>query len=156
MFRRRVGRLHVQVPVFYPELDCVSRLNSQAFTQGFGDGELPFAADGDDLDSHGNYYNKNRGLRGSCTWVSSQHPCATQPPEKTTYLAQELVKALGDAKSARFYELVAAKIPERVIRETLAEIKADGARHPARLFTYRMQRYALAQRKKEVVKGMGG
>jgi phage replication O-like protein O len=79
-----------------------------------------------------------------------------QPPEQTAYVAQELVKALGDDKSARFYELVAAKVPEAVIRETLSEIKADGARHPARLFTYRMQRYALERRKRGVVKGMGG
>jgi hypothetical protein len=77
-----------------------------------------------------------------------------QPPEKTAYLAEEMVRALGDAKSQRFYELVAAKVPEAVIRETLAEIKADGARSPARLFTYRMQRYALEQRKRGVVKGM--
>jgi phage replication O-like protein O len=79
-----------------------------------------------------------------------------EPPEKTAYLAEEIVRALGDAKSVRFYELVAAKVPERVIRETLSEIKTDGARSPARLFTYRMQRYALGKRKRGVVKGMGG
>jgi hypothetical protein len=79
-----------------------------------------------------------------------------QPPEKTAYLAEEMVRALGDARSQRFYELVAAKVPEAVIRETLSAIKANGARSPARLFTYRMQRYALEQRKRGVVKGMGG
>jgi hypothetical protein len=42
---------------------------------------------------------------------------------------------------------VAAKVPEGVIRETLSQIKVDGAREPAKLFTYRMQRYALAKQK---------
>jgi hypothetical protein len=51
---------------------------------------------------------------------------------------------------------VAAKVPESVIRETLAMIQADGARSPAKLFTYRMQRYALEQGKRGVVKSMGG
>jgi len=85
-----------------------------------------------------------------------QLPDLREPPEKAAYVAQAILKALGDKQSAKFYELVAAKIPESVIRETLAAIKADGARHPARLFTYRMQRYALEQRKRGVVKGMGG
>jgi len=42
--------------------------------------------------------------------------------------------------------LVAAKIPEGVIRETLSQIKVDGAQNPAKLFTYKMQRYALDRR----------
>jgi hypothetical protein len=71
-------------------------------------------------------------------------------------MAQEMVNALGDEQSRKFYHLVAAKIPERVIRETLSEIKADGARNPARLFTYKMKQYALEARKRGVVKGMGG
>ncbi len=70
-----------------------------------------------------------------------------QPPEQTAYVAQHILKALGDEKSRKFYELVAAKIPEGVIRETLSQIKVDGARDPAKLFTYRMQRYALAKQK---------
>ena len=44
--------------------------------------------------------------------------------------------------------MVAVKVPEPVIRKALAEIKADGARFPERVFTYRMQQYALAQHKK--------
>jgi phage replication O-like protein O len=83
-------------------------------------------------------------------------PDLREPPEKIAYLAEEIVRALADAKSQKFYELVASKVPEQVIRETISEIKADGARSPARLFTYRMQRYALEQRKRGVVKGMGG
>jgi len=42
------------------------------------------------------------------------------------------------------------------IRETLAEVRADGARSPARLFTYKIQRYAFEQRKRGVVKAIGG
>jgi hypothetical protein len=70
-----------------------------------------------------------------------------QPPEQTVYVTQHILKALGDEKSGKFYELVATKIPEGVIREALSQIKVDGARDPARLFTYRMQRYALAKQK---------
>jgi hypothetical protein len=70
-----------------------------------------------------------------------------EPAEKTKYVAQQILKELGDKQSQRFYHLVAAKIPEGVIRETLAEVKADGARSPAKLFTYKIQRYALTKQK---------
>ena len=84
------------------------------------------------------------------------------PTEKTAYIARDVIlKALGDEKSLKFYELVAAKIPEQVIRETLAAVKADGARSPAKLFTYKIKQYALervrgelAQRKKGLFHGM--
>jgi len=73
-------------------------------------------------------------------------PDLGDPPEKTEYIARNVIlKALGDEKSVKFYKLVAAKIPEGVIRETLAEVRADGARDPARLFTYKIQRYALTK-----------
>jgi hypothetical protein len=71
-----------------------------------------------------------------------------QPLEQTAYIAEHVIlPALGDKQSRRFYELVAAKIPEGVIREALSQIKVDGAQDPAKLFTYRMQRYALAKQK---------
>ena len=82
---------------------------------------------------------------------SSLHklPDLGDPPEKSEYIVNQVIlQALGDEKSSRFYELVAAKIPESVIRETLAEVKADGARSPAKLFTYKIQRYALAHQKR--------
>jgi hypothetical protein len=80
---------------------------------------------------------------------SSLHklPDLGEPPEKTAYLAQQILKELGDEKSQRFYHLVAAKIPEGVIRETLSEVRVDGARDPAKLFTYKIQRYALTKQK---------
>ena len=62
---------------------------------------------------------------------------------ESDYLAQEIVEQLGDEHSRRFYRLVASKVPEHVIRQALAEIKTDGAEHPAKVFTYRMNRYAL-------------
>jgi phage replication O-like protein O len=68
-----------------------------------------------------------------------------QPKEKTAFIAHYLLEELGDKKSQRFYQLVAAKIPEVVIRETLSEIRVDGAKHPAKLFTFKMQRYALGR-----------
>jgi hypothetical protein len=70
-----------------------------------------------------------------------------EPPEKTEYIAEHILNALGDKQSQRFYYLVAAKIPEGVIRETLSEVRVDGARDPARLFTYKIQRYALTKQK---------
>jgi phage replication O-like protein O len=72
-------------------------------------------------------------------------PDLDQPKEKTAYIAHFLLEELGDKKSERFYQLVAAKIPETVIRETLSAIRVDGAENPAKLFTYKMQRYALGR-----------
>jgi Bacteriophage replication protein O len=74
-------------------------------------------------------------------------PDLGEPPEKTEYVAQQILKELGDQQSQKFYHLVAAKIPEGVIRETLSEVRIDGARDPARLFTYKIQRYALSRQK---------
>src|SRR5918999_1931524 len=73
-------------------------------------------------------------------------PDLDQPTEKTAYVAQILLDELGDRQSEKFYRLVAAKIPEAVIREALSAIRVDGAENPARLFTYKMQRYALGRR----------
>jgi hypothetical protein len=75
-------------------------------------------------------------------------PDLGDPTEKTTYIANHVIlQALGDEKSLKFYELVAAKIPEQVIRETLSAVRVDGARSPAKLFTYKIQRYALTKQK---------
>jgi Bacteriophage replication protein O len=74
-------------------------------------------------------------------------PDLGEPPEKTEYVAKQILNELGDEQSQRFYHLVAAKIPEGVIRETLSEVRVDGARDPARLFTYKIQRYALTKQK---------
>ena len=87
--------------------------------------------------------------------VVQQLPDLGEPPEKTEYVAKQILKELGDEKSQKFYHLVAAKIPEGVIRETLSEVRADGARDPAKLFTYKIQRYALQARKRGVVQALG-
>lgn len=68
-----------------------------------------------------------------------------QPQARTDYVAQAILKQLGDKHSLKFYRLVAAKVPEAEVRRALAEIKADDAEHPAKLFTYKIQRYALRQ-----------
>lgn len=70
-------------------------------------------------------------------------PDLTVEPELVELIADDIVAQLGDEQSRVFYRLVARKIPEAEIRATLAEIKQDGARDPRRLFTYRMQQYAL-------------
>jgi hypothetical protein len=90
----------------------------------------------------------NGVVKGGAKSTLQNLPDLGSPPEKTAYIAKQLIlKALGDDKSMRFYELVAAKIPEQVIREVLSEVKVDGARNPASLFTYKIQRYALAKQK---------
>jgi hypothetical protein len=98
----------------------------------------------------------NGVVKGGIEKSVLQHlPDMGDPPEKTEYVAKQILKELGDEKSQRFYHLVAAKIPEGVIRETLAEVRVDGARSPARLFTYKIQRYALQARKRGVVQALG-
>jgi hypothetical protein len=75
-------------------------------------------------------------------------PDLGEPSEKAEYIAKSVIlKALGDEKSLKFYELVASRIPEQVIREVLSEVRVDGARSPAKLFTYKIQRYALTKQK---------
>jgi hypothetical protein len=79
------------------------------------------------------------------------------PQEKTEYIAKDVIlQALGDEKSVKFYTLVAAKIPEQVIREALSEVRVDGARSPAKLFTYKIKQYALEKQKRGLVQAMGG
>jgi DNA-binding transcriptional ArsR family regulator len=70
-----------------------------------------------------------------------------QPQARTDYVAQTILKQLGDKHSLKFYQLIAAKVPEAEVRRALSEIKVDGARAPAKLFTYKMKRYALQQLK---------
>jgi phage replication O-like protein O len=70
-------------------------------------------------------------------------PDLDQPPERTAYVAQELVHVLGDKHSARFYTLIARKVPESAIRQALSEIKADGAHSPPKLFVFKIKQYAL-------------
>jgi len=61
---------------------------------------------------------------------------------KIDYLAEDIVTQLGDKHSLNFYKLVARKIPEQIIRQFLSEIKTDGAKNPAKLFTYKINKYA--------------
>jgi hypothetical protein len=90
----------------------------------------------------------NGVVKGGEKRILQQLPNLGDPPEKAAYIAEHVIlPALGDKQSKRFYELVAAKIPEHVIRETLSEVRVDGARDPAKLFTYKIQRYALAKQK---------
>ena len=82
-------------------------------------------------------------------------PVLDQPQDKTEYVASRIMEALKDAHSHRFYTLLAARIPEDVIRQALAEIKADGAEEPPKLFTYKMNKYALSQWKKKLTERRG-
>jgi hypothetical protein len=56
-----------------------------------------------------------------------------------------------DQHSQPFYALVAAKIPESVIRQKLSEIKHGGAHSPAKVFTSAMKGYATALLQKQKV-----
>ncbi len=57
-------------------------------------------------------------------------------------IAEDILEALGDTKSAAFYRLVARKVPEEVIRTTLSTLKDSTVRSRAKVFTREMMRYA--------------
>lgn len=67
------------------------------------------------------------------------------PAEKAEYVANYVCQEMGDEHSVDFYRLVAWKVPERQIRQAIAEIKADGAKDPRKVFTHRMKMYAMKQ-----------
>ena len=100
-------------------------------------------------DSNRQEHREEKSVNG----IFQQLPDLDQPQAKTDYIAHTLVKALGDAHSLRFYRLVAAKLPESEIRRALAEVKADGADHPAALFTYKMKQLALKRSKARIGNG---
>lgn len=81
-------------------------------------------------------------------------PDLNQPQEKIQYIAEEILNKLGDQHSQKFYYLVASRVPEQVIRNALSEIKADGARNPAKVFTYRMEQYANKQQHSRSLTGV--
>ena len=77
-------------------------------------------------------------------------PDLDQPKEKTQSIADEIAIQLGDTHSQAFYYLVAAKIPERFIRQKLSELRQGGARSPAKVFASIVRNYAaekLAEQK---------
>ncbi len=63
--------------------------------------------------------------------------------EEKQYIYEYILSELKDQHSVKFYALVASKVPESVIRQALSEIKVDGAESPAKVFTYRMKKYAM-------------
>jgi hypothetical protein len=83
--------------------------------------------------------------------IFKQLPTLDQSRDKTQYVAHTILQQLGDEQSTRFYQLIAAKVPEEVIHQALSEIKVDGAREPAKLFTYKMKLYALSRLKHAIV-----
>jgi hypothetical protein len=76
-------------------------------------------------------------------------PNLGDPPEKTDYIASEILAALGDADSKAFYRLVAAKIPESFIRQKLSELKQGNARSPAKVFVSIVKNYAAERLAKQ-------
>ena len=73
----------------------------------------------------------------------SQLPDIEQPTEKRDLITRDILEKLGDRHSERFYRLVAAKVPAEEIYRALSEIEVDGAEDRARVFTFRMNRYAF-------------
>jgi hypothetical protein len=71
-----------------------------------------------------------------------QLPNIERPSEETRLITDDILVALGDQHSQPFYALVAAKIPESVIRQKLSEIKQGKTRSPAKVFTSAMKAYA--------------
>ena len=82
-------------------------------------------------------------------------PVLDQPTDKSAYVAESIMDELQDAHSERFYNLIVTRIPEDVIRQALAEIKADGADEPPKLFTHKMKIYAVRKLKKKLAERGG-
>jgi len=74
--------------------------------------------------------------------VLQQLPNLEQSSEETRLITDDILAALGDQHSQPFYALVAAKVPESVIRQKLSEIKQGKTRSPAKVFTSAMKAYA--------------
>lgn len=72
-----------------------------------------------------------------------QLPDLDQPELQTEMIAEEILDRLGDTQSASFYRRVAAKVAYNVIDQALSEIRTDGANEPPKVFTFRMNQYAL-------------
>lgn len=126
------------------------RLSPQAQNQGFpmGTSDVPMGNPwGHQRESRTEIDTVDRNFSKRPLTVFKKLATLPHPIEKRAHIAQDILDRLGDEHSQRFYALVAAKVPETVIRQALAEIKVDGAREPARLFTYKMKLYALKQGK---------
>jgi hypothetical protein len=78
-------------------------------------------------------------------------PNLDQGKERTEVIANDILRQLGDRKSFPFYYLVAAKIPENVIRRKLSELKQGSACSPAKVFVSAMKDYAAEMLQKQQV-----
>lgn len=103
----------------------------------------------DTLEKH---LKKNTVANGDKTSPVMKLPTLDQPDDKTDLIAHDILDELGDKHSEKFYRQVAARVPEQTIRAALAEFKNDGADHPAKAFTYRMNQYAISQLKRAIGK----
>ncbi|QLG69706.1 MAG: hypothetical protein CH104c_0475 [Candidatus Woesebacteria bacterium] len=86
--------------------------------------------------------NKQKTVTNGNKSIFKKLPTLPMPQEQKDYIKDEILKVLKDKHSERFYYLVASKVPESVIRQALSEIKADDANDPAKVFTFRMNKYA--------------
>lgn len=77
-----------------------------------------------------------------------------QSPEKTNYIAEDILKAFGDERSKPFYHLVAAKIPESVIRQKLSELKQGNLQSPAKVFVSSIKNYVTEMLQKQKMQGL--
>ena len=68
-----------------------------------------------------------------------------QPRKLTSLIAEDILRQLGDEHSRSFYQLVARKVPETVIRRTLSELKQGSAKSPAKVFSCEILAYAREQ-----------
>lgn len=98
--------------------------------------------------------NETKTVNGSykaATSPVSQLPDRHEPTVAVESLTAEILDQMGDSHSQDFYRLVAARVPPEVVRSALSEIKHDGgAQSPAKVFTARMNRWALARLKKGI------
>ena len=101
--------------------------------------------------AHHNILNKEK-INNTGTGLIEKLETIKQPSGRMEATADDIASQLQNPKSKGFYRLVASKVPEQIIRETLSEIKTDNhIENPPGLFTHRMKKYASERLQKKSV-----
>lgn len=130
------------------QLDAdVQNLDTGVKNLDIGGLESSHRSEKDTLEKH---LKKNTVANGDRKSPVMKLPTLDQPEERTDLIVHDILAELGDGHSENFYRQVAARVPEQTIRAALAELKSDGADHPAKAFTYRMNQYAISQLKRAI------
>jgi len=70
------------------------------------------------------------------------------PVDQVMLIAEDNATKLKDMDALQLHTLIAAKLPERLLRKWCSEIMTDGADNPGAVFTSRVKKYAEDELKK--------